>query len=50
VRGFVLVTRNVADVRGCDVQVLDPFVKNPVVENGLNDGSGRQMALTGRCA
>ncbi len=32
VRGFVLVTRNVADVRGCDVQVLDPFVKNPVVE------------------
>jgi predicted nucleic acid-binding protein len=32
VRGFVLVTRNIAAVRGCDVQVLDPFVKAPVVE------------------
>lgn len=32
VRGFVLVTRNIADVRGCDVQVLDPFVKHPLVE------------------
>ena len=32
VRGFVLVTRNIADVRGCEVQVLDPFVKNPFVE------------------
>lgn len=32
VRGLVLVTRNIADVRGCGVQVLDPFVKDPVVE------------------
>ncbi len=32
VRGFVLVTRNIADVRGCDVQVLDPFAKIPIVE------------------
>ncbi len=32
VRGFVLVTRNIADVRGCNVQVLDPFVKDPFVE------------------
>jgi predicted nucleic acid-binding protein len=29
VRGFVLVTRNIADFRGCGVQVLDPFAKNP---------------------
>ena len=32
VRGMVLVTRNIADVRGCNVQVLDPFVKRPVIE------------------
>ncbi len=32
VKGFVLVTRNIADVRGCDVRVLDPFVKDPIVE------------------
>jgi len=32
VRGFVLVTRNITDMRGCGVQVLDPFVKEPVVE------------------
>jgi predicted nucleic acid-binding protein len=32
VRGFVLVTRNIADVRGCDVQALDPLVKAPVIE------------------
>jgi toxin FitB len=31
-RGLVLVTRNIADVRGCNVQVLDPFVKRPVVQ------------------
>lgn len=32
VHGFVLVTRNIADVRGCGVQVLDPFVRNPKIE------------------
>ncbi|MEP6967805.1 MAG: PIN domain-containing protein [Pseudomonadota bacterium] len=32
VKGFVLVTRNIADVRGCNVQVLDPFVKSPKIE------------------
>ncbi len=32
VRGFVLVTRNIDDVRGCDVDVLDPFARRPVVE------------------
>jgi toxin FitB len=32
VRGFVLVTRNIDDVRGCDVQVLNPFQAHPVVE------------------
>ncbi len=31
-RGFVLVTRNITDFRGCDVQVLDPFAKSPSVE------------------
>jgi hypothetical protein len=30
--GFVLVTRNIDDVRGCDVQVLDPFIVNPLVQ------------------
>ncbi len=30
--GFVLVTRNVDDVRGCDVRVLNPFKANPVIE------------------
>lgn len=32
VHGFVLVTRNVDDVRGCDVDVLDPFVAEPQVQ------------------
>lgn len=32
VHGFVLVTRNVADVRGCDVQVLDPFEAKPAIK------------------
>jgi toxin FitB len=32
VRGFVLVTRNVADFRGRGVRVLDPFKAKPVVE------------------
>lgn len=32
VHGFVLVTRNVDDVRGCDVQVLNPFRPKPVVQ------------------
>jgi predicted nucleic acid-binding protein len=31
VHGFVPVTRNVADVMGCDVEVLDPFVAAPTV-------------------
>lgn len=31
VHGFVLVTRNVADVTGCDVDVLDPFNTAPKV-------------------
>jgi hypothetical protein len=30
--GFVLVTRNIDDVRGCDVRVLDPFNARPVIE------------------
>jgi hypothetical protein len=29
VHGFVLVTRNVAEVTGCDVDVLDPFHTAP---------------------
>jgi toxin FitB len=29
VHGFVLATRNVDDVRGCGVQVLDPFAAKP---------------------
>ena len=32
VHGFVLVTRNIDDVRGCDVDVLDPFSPKPVVQ------------------
>lgn len=32
VHGFVLVTRNVDDVRGCNVPVLDPFAADPRVE------------------
>ena len=32
VHGCVLVTRNIADVRGCQVQVLDPFVPNPQIQ------------------
>jgi hypothetical protein len=31
--GFVLVTRNIDDVRGCNVQVLNPFKANPVIES-----------------
>ena len=31
-RGLILVTRNIADFRGCDVQVLNPFIKVPLVE------------------
>jgi toxin FitB len=31
VKGLVLVTRNIADFRGCDVQVLDPFAASPVM-------------------
>lgn len=31
VHGFVLVTRNIADVAGCDVDVLDPFSAEPRV-------------------
>ena len=31
-RGFVLVTRNVDDVRGCDVPVLNPFAADVKVE------------------
>jgi predicted nucleic acid-binding protein len=31
VHGFVLVTRNIADVTGCDVNVLDPFRADPRV-------------------
>lgn len=32
VHGFALVTRNVDDVRGCNVPVLDPFAADPRVE------------------
>lgn len=32
VHGFVLVTRNVDDVRGCGVRVLNPFRPEPVIE------------------
>lgn len=32
VHGFVLVTRNIDDMRGCDVKVLNPFPLNPIVE------------------
>jgi hypothetical protein len=32
VHGFVLVTRNVADVTGCDVDVLDPCLAVPKVK------------------
>ena len=32
VHGFVLVTRNIADVRGCGVQVLNPFDSNPQIQ------------------
>ena len=30
--GLVLVRRNVTDVRGCGVQVLDPFRRRPKIE------------------
>ena len=32
VHDLVLVTRNVAHMRGCDVRVLDPFRRNPSIE------------------
>lgn len=32
VHGLVLVTRNIADMRGCDVRVLDPFRRTPKIE------------------
>lgn len=32
IHGLVLVTRNVADFRGCDVDVLNPFLRNPTIE------------------
>jgi predicted nucleic acid-binding protein len=32
VHGFVLVTRNVDDMRGCNVQVLNPFKALPAIE------------------
>lgn len=32
IHNLVLVTRNVDDVRGCEVDVLDPFVANPKIE------------------
>jgi predicted nucleic acid-binding protein len=32
VHGFVLVTRNIDDIRGCDVRVLNPFKADPVIE------------------
>ncbi len=32
VHDMVLVTRNVADMRGCDVRMLDPFRKAPKIE------------------
>ena len=32
VHDLVLVTRNVADMRGCEVRVLDPFRKVPKIE------------------
>ncbi len=31
VHGFILVTRNVEDIIGCDVLVLNPFMRNPKV-------------------
>ena len=31
VHGFVLVTRNIDHMHGCNVQVLDPFRPNPVI-------------------
>jgi hypothetical protein len=31
VHGFVLVTRNIDDLRGCGVQVLDPFKRSPSI-------------------
>lgn len=32
VHGFVFVARNVADLSGCDVRVLNPFKPNPPIE------------------
>jgi toxin FitB len=32
IHGLVLVTRNIDDVRGCDVEVLNPFEARPEVE------------------
>ena len=32
VHGLALVTRNIADMRGCEVRVLDPFRRAPKIE------------------
>ena len=32
VHDLVLVTRNIAEMRGCEVRVLDPFRKMPTIE------------------
>lgn len=32
VHGLVLVTRDIDDIRGCDVEVLNPFSKAPAIE------------------
>lgn len=32
IHGLVLVTRNIADMRGCNVDVLDPFTAKPKVQ------------------
>jgi predicted nucleic acid-binding protein len=32
VHGFVLVTRNIEDFRGCNVQILNPFHTNPTIK------------------
>lgn len=32
VHDFVLVTRNIDDLRGCGVRVPDPFNANPIIE------------------
>jgi predicted nucleic acid-binding protein len=32
VHDYILVTRNVVDIRGCNIQVLNPFKAKPVIE------------------